>query len=156
MRLDSYDSDAFKYGVISFKEKNNVGLIKKLREKDESVNKLLSVEQIIDFSQVEGLTLEEISSYPSLICDNHIFFVMYDQIPMNQRQSNKIRHIISIDRANHNGDDPIDEVITEYLEKHYHDLGTSGRNRINAFLERYRYGSHKETKDRIQYLINKR
>ncbi|MBR3211171.1 MAG: hypothetical protein IKF71_04470 [Bacilli bacterium] len=157
MRIDTYNTEAFKFGVVSLDNINmeNVHKIEKAMEESKTLKSVLSEERIIDFSQVDGLTLEELSTYPSIMFKDSVYFVMYDHIP-NSGKKQIIRYIIPIEKTEQSKEKPIDEAVLDYFERNYSNLGNSERARAHCFMERYKYGTKKATNEHIQRLINKR
>ena len=151
MRKNTYESDAFKYGVILFKNKYSRG-VQEMDLAGSDLNKNLEREEIIDFSRIDGLTLEDLESYPDLFVRNKLFFVMYDNVDV---MTDKIRCVVQIDVNNTNPEQEVASVVENWIRTNYQDLSPNIKNRANCFMQRHIYGSYADTQDCVEGLSSK-
>ena len=163
MKNYSYVATGYKYGLMSYPNaifKNN-SLFN--RTNDESNNQLCNdseklikingyeIERIVPFESVDGLQLDDLAHYSSLLHDEKYFvFIMYDEIPLSRQtiidndittysdpeNSGFIHYIYLIDKDK-NKESTIDEVIENHLISHLDKLNLSNRRRALSFLEKY-------------------
>ena len=108
---------------------------------------------ILDFSKIDGLTIDEILNHNKLQSKNTIIVIAYTEMSYTNTYNQKYIDInilskIIINRNDFNKNTTIDKEVEKTLMNSYN----SNNNRIvNCFLERYRYGS----KDKVDKVLKK-
>ena len=108
---------------------------------------------IIDFSKIDGLTIDEILNHNKFQSKNAIIVIAYTEMSYTNRYNEKHKDIsilseIIVNRNDLNKNTTIDKEVEKTLMNSYN----SNNNRIvNCFLERYRYGS----KDKVDKVLKK-
>ncbi len=108
---------------------------------------------ILDFSKIDGLTIDEILNHNKLQSKNAIIVIAYTEMSYTNIYNQKYIDInilskIIINRNDLNKNTTIDKEVEKTLMNSYN----SNNSRIvNCFLERYRYGS----KDKVDKVLEK-
>lgn len=150
MNNHTYQSSGVKYGLILNPKKNNI-----VNDFEKSFDKIrawpMEKESILDFKHIEGLSIRELKDYNGIIEDNHLIFVMYDTIPANSTNKKQtfVRYAMGILIDKRDEKCPIEEIIGCGLLVQLRSDNIKDENEIRAkaFLEKYWYGSYKDTKN---------
>ena len=108
---------------------------------------------ILDFSKIDGLTIDEILKHNRIQLKNTIIVIAYTEMSYTNRFNEKYNNIsilskIIVNRNDLNKNTTIDKEVEKILMNSYN----SNNSRIvNCFLERYRYGS----KDKVDKVLKK-
>ena len=107
---------------------------------------------ILDFSKIDGLTIDEILNHHTIQLKNTIIVIAYTEMSYTNIFNEKYNDInilskIIVNRNDLNKNTTIDEEVEKIMNSY-----NSNNNRIvNCFLERYRYGS----KDEVDKVLKK-
>lgn len=164
MRENTYDASAYKFGLLINPENREHTDI--LLDQCHTVEQMTSVlnnvimenGEIVDFRHVDGLTIEEVFNYNSLINRDYIFFIMYDELEIERSHKAaicSIRNTTVIRKGDYPSDAPIDEVISNILECTYPNEPSFVQKRTRCFLERYKYGTKSKTDEHLQKNLKK-
>ena len=103
----------------------------------------MEIYNIIDFSNVQGLTLGELREYKGLLnSKGSMFFIMYDSLKYYDRMGNDehswVRYDLEIDSKNNN-DKLVEDVIRDAIKVEYQEqkYGDDFTRRANSFLKKY-------------------
>ena len=154
MLNNTYDASGYRYGIFATNSSEVQRIISENSENESAVywmaifermgnsNKLI----IIDFEDIDGLTIEELRTF-EMVNNDVLFFVMYDRTNINdgiKGHSNefKIRNIFCCKMNKYPESMPIDDMIVEELFKNEKELTNK---RTKCFLQRYKCGTKEET-----------
>ena len=178
MLYDSFKASGYKYGVVSYpgvRENDLYDFLISLSGNDcnnipttMDMQKSLDIDPdcIVDFKDLFGLTIEDISSYSSLTYNHHLIFVMYDSVMVqkpfytissqgsskaNPQEQATVRYAFAIDTTK-DKEMTIDDVICKHLIEEISHLNTTNRKRAAAFLEAYRFGDKADVKKAVEYI----
>ena len=156
---NTYDAPGINFGIListdfpSIDEqvfkKNDLEAIKN------QIDKILNNNNyyILDFSKIDGLTIDEILNHNKLQSKNAIIVIAYTEMSYTNIYNQKYTDIsilgkIIVNRNDLNKNTTIDKEVEKTLMNSYN----SNNSRIvNCFLERYRYGS----KDKVDKVLEK-
>ena len=150
----SYQSSGVKYGLILNPKKNNI-----VNDFEKSFDKVRALpikkKNILDLKHIEGLSIRELEDYDGIIEDNYLIFVMYDKIPANSTHKKQtfVRYTMGISINKRYDESPIEEIIgcELLIQLRSNNIKSENKIRAKAFLEKYRYGSYKDTKNYRYY-----
>ena len=162
MLNNSYDAGGFHFGIATstrLQELENVsGGPVYNPEDEEKIMDVLETSELVDFSNIDGLTVEEITR-----CNpqnsNIILFVMWEAIRIQAPErattleSKNISYKMIFQKDKWNKDRPFDDVVEEHLLTLYPRYSSGLQKRAKGFLQRYRYGSKEETDKALQKII---
>ena len=159
MKENSYDGKELKFGILvselfSLKQRNLEDFSKDIDYK-KYVQELIKTKiQLIDFDDIDGLTIEELEELlPKNLPENLIIFMMYNKVDYFRNNSKNtsvsLKHTIVIERDKFRKDKRIDEIITDTIFRDYSSYNENLKKYANCFLERYRYGTKEETDQKI-------
>lgn len=159
MKENSYDGKELKFGILvselfSLKQRNLEDFSKDIDYK-KYVQELIKTKiQLIDFDDIDGLTIEELEELlPKNLPENLIIFMMYNKVDYfsnnSKNTSVSLKHTIVIERDKFRKDKRIDEIITDTIFRDYSSYNENLKKYANCFLERYRYGTKEETDQKI-------
>jgi hypothetical protein len=159
MLENSYDASGIKFGIImsmQFRNFSNEINTSDEKKKKESIKKLLYGRnyQIIDFKEIDGLTLEEVLNLNDRQLSDTVLFIMYSSIQYETSQNVKLKdisniEIIPIQKTDKNKDKQIDEVIINDILKDYDSKDESYKRKVRCFLQRYKYATKEKTDEII-------
>lgn len=151
MKENTYDIKTYQFGVIVPKEYSD----EEIRKLNELVSEDIISEgtrfikdsaskscPIINFDDIDGLTLEDIKSL-GLCKGDTIIFILYDKV--NETYKNKvspnivIQYFSFIDVKGKTKNSIVSNTIEKDLLKHYDKSSQNAKRRIRCFLERYQY-----------------
>ena len=156
---NTYDAPGINFGILISTDFPSMDdqVFKKndLEAIDNQINIILNNKNfyIIDFSKIDGLTIDEILNHNKLQSKNAIIVIAYTEMSYTNRFNEKYNDIsilskIIVNRNDLNKNTTIDKEVEKILMNSYN----SNNNRIvNCFLERYRYGS----KDKVDKVLKK-
>ena len=106
---------------------------------------------IVDFDQIDGLTLDEFSRFKNVNL-KAIFFAMYDKMSALRMSyepytCNSFYHTDFFNLDKYDKDMTVDRAVEEELKKMYLKSSEATKRRIRCFLQRYRYDSIDEVKE---------
>ena len=126
MLNNTYEASAYRYGIFATNssevqriisensENNSAEYWMAILEMMRNSNKLI----IIDFEDIDGLTIEELRTF-EMVNNDFLFFVMYDRTNINDRMGHsnefKIRNILGCNMNKYPESTPIDDMIVEEL-----------------------------------------
>ena len=168
MLRNSYVGKGYKYGILfdpSYFDQRIIDLANKADsnvpcEKAMETSIRTTEGQIISFDDADGLTLNDLAQYSSLLLhNNHLFFVMYDSFDFpehffrgyhvnssnNNLNDNAVIHYVYAVDVTKDSDEKIDDVISRHLLSYINQLKYTNQCRAMGFLETYRFGTKKET-----------
>ena len=160
MLNNTYDVSGYRYGILATKNKNVqklisenanneamdwISLIKVMVENNDLI--------LIDFSDVDGLTLKELKDY-KIINNDLLLFVMYDKACVNDNNPSHtdefiIRHTLISTMDIYDENIPIDDMIIDGLSKCMDNQNESIIKRYKCFLQRYKYGTKEKTDEKL-------
>ena len=156
---NTYDAPGINFGILISTDFPSMDdqVFKKndLEAIDNQINIILNNKNfyIIDFSKIDGLTIDEILNHNKFQSKNAIIVIAYTEMSYTNRFNEKYNDIsilskIIVNRNDLNKNTTIDKEVEKILMNSYN----SNNNRIvNCFLERYRYGS----KDKVDKVLKK-
>ena len=139
--------EGHKFGLISNpKEESIAGYLRNCLETWETEGRYdFHLESIVPFSDVDGLTLNELRAYRELLYEGtFLVFVMYDSIIIREKSGDNykeprvkgyVRYIYMID-TREKSDCTIDEVIVNHLKEKIHTT-TKNKHRFQSFIAKY-------------------
>lgn len=152
MKENTYDIKTYQFGIIVPKEEYSDEEIRKLNELagedrisegSKFIKDLASKScPIINFDDIDGLTLEDIKSLGLCIGDT-IIFILYDEV--NEIYKNKvspkivIQYFSFIDVKGKTKNSLVSNIIEKDLLKYYDKSSQNAKRRTRCFLERYQY-----------------
>lgn len=156
MLENSYDASGIKFGIMLSPELHSKSkMIKSLfaANNAKKVYKLMGEIiskppiSIIDFSDVDGLTVDEVSKMSTENQANgYIVFVIYS----NMKSGGRVIYngidtytFISVNEDLRNM--PIDKAVASYYINCYSELDEGIKKKVNCFLQRYLYGTKERT-----------
>ena len=167
MLNNTYDASGYRYGILATR---NDDIQRKMSEnahnEEMDWNQLIRIMidsgnlTIIDFEDIDGLTLKELKNYKTINKDI-LLFVMYDRTNIREkwpRQTDEfnIRSTIIKSLSSYPENITIDDIMEEVLYKYVDDTDDFINKRIKCFLQRYKYGTKEETDKKILQKINNR
>ena len=165
MLENSYDASGIKFGIImSMQFRNSFNEFNNDEEKNNaSIKKLLYGKnyQIIDFKEIDGLTIEEVLNLNDRQMPDTILFIMYSSVQYETSQNVKLNdisnvEIIPIQKTDENKDKQIDEVIINDILKKYDSKDESYKRKVKCFLQRYKYQTKAKTDKIIKEKVYKK
>ena len=165
MLNNTYDVSGYRYGILATKNENIqkyisenannqamdwIALIKVMIENNHLI--------LVDFGDVDGLTLKELKDY-KMINNDLLLFVMYDKACVNDSNPSHtdefvVRHTLISTIDSYDENTPIDDMIIDGLSKCMDNQNESMIKRYKCFLQRYKYGTKEKTDEKIMS-INK-
>ena len=163
MLNNSYDASGFHFGIAT---STRIGELEEITSngpvyKEPDQEKIIDViedSELVDFSNIDGLTVEEITG-----CNpqnsNIILFVMWEAIRIQAPErattleSKNIVYKMIFRKDKWNKNRPFDDVVEEHLLTLYPRYGDGLKKRAKCFLQRYRYGTKEETDKALQKII---
>lgn len=161
MLENSYDASGIKFGIIM---STQIRYNKDLESEDEEVrkkaySKLLYSRtfNIIDFSNVDGLTLDEVLNLSDKQQEDTVLFIIYSNVKYDMTCGIEVNDIsntefISIKRDDKNHDKQLDDVIISKMLEEYSTKDESYKRKVRCFLQRYKY----ETKSKTDEIIKEK
>ena len=160
MLNNTYDALGYRYGILATNKEDIQEIISENanNEKMDWIRLIQTMANngdliIVDFEDVDGLTLKEFKEY-KMFNNDLLLFVMYDKAcTRDESQNHKdefcIRHTLiqSLDLFSDNMN--IDDVITTALLHLYNTQDELTKRRTKCFLERYKYGTKEATNNAI-------
>jgi len=156
---NTYDASGINFGILMSTDFPSIDeqVFKKndLEALKNQIDKILNNNNcyILDFSKIDGLTIDEILNHNKLQSKNAIIVIVYTEMSYTNRYNEKYNDIsilgkIIVNRNDLNKNTTIDKEVEKTLMNSYN----SNNSRIvNCFLERYRYGS----KDKVDKVLEK-
>ena len=152
MKENTYDIKTYQFGIIAPKKEYSDEEIRKLNElagEDiisegaKFIKDLASKDcPIINFDDIDGLTLEDIKSL-ELCKGDTIIFILYDEV--NKIYMNKVspnifvQYFSFIDVKGKSKNSLVSNLIEKDLLLQYNESSQNAKRRIRCFLERYQY-----------------
>ncbi len=183
MKYGTYVASGYKFGLVNNPSDNYQGIkfaIKdslsrgeesKIPQEPKNVETTVrtNIRTIVPFESVDGLSLEELKNYPSLLYEGrYLVFVMYDSLPLGEclldnykivfgepEEECTARFFYAID-TEQNKDRTIDEVLEAHLIKTLSKLNVQNRRRALCFLEKYVNTSKEGTNNMIDNYLDAR
>ena len=170
MLENSYDASGIKFGILLSKVLSFKTVIFK-KENDEIINNTIKEilksnnYSIIDFNEIDGLSLDEILRLDSVQAKNMITFIAYNEVKYEIGNSDVKRletsrcfkYFAFVKRTNENKNNLIDKEVEKIMLHDYQDSNTESRNVIKCFLQRHRYGTKENTNNAInEYIKSKK
>ena len=164
MLENSYDVPGIKFGILlspdlhthgrTLKNSNNARFVYEIM--DEIITS--PSHAIIDFSNVDGLTIGEVSEMSkSNQASNCIVFVVYSNMKEGEKVVyNCVYTYLFIDVNQELSNIPIDKVIENHYMTNYSEQDEETKKRINCFLQRYRYKTKERTDEIIKEKVYKK
>jgi len=154
---NTYDAPGIKFGIListDFPHMDDQVFKKNDLEAIENQIKIFNNKNcnILDFSKIDGLTIDEILNHNRIQLKNTIIVIAYTEMSYTNIFNEKYNDInilskIIVNRNDLNKNTTIDEEVEKIMNSY-----NSNNNRIfNCFLERYRYGS----KDEVDKVLKK-
>lgn len=160
MLNNTYDVSGYRYGILATKNENIqkyisenannqamdwIGLIKVMVDNNNLI--------IVDFDDVDGLTLKEIKDY-KMFNNDVLLFVMYDKAcTRDDKQGHTdeftIRNTLISTIDSYDENTPIDDMIIDGLSKFMDNQNESIIKRYKCFLQRYKYGTKEKTDEKL-------
>jgi len=144
----SYRLSGVKYGLIRNPKKNDIvsGYERALdAEKALPINKKI----IIDFKNIEGLSIRALEAYNGIIEDDYLIFVIYDTIPSTSDlydEQTFVRYATGLSIKTLDKKKAIERTIYNYFIKAITERKIDNENIIqaHAFIEKYQYDFYEE------------
>lgn len=168
MKENTYDIKTYQFGILAPKKEYSDDEIRKLNELagedrisegTRFIKDLVSKAcPIINFDDIDGLTLEDIKSL-GLCKGDTIIFILYDEV--NEIYKNKvspnivIQYFSFIDVKGKTKNSLVSNIIEKDLLKHYDKSSQNAKRRIRCFLERYQYKSKGHVTKLLKNINNK-
>ena len=155
MQEKTYDIPGLKFGLLISDKfpKIDDSIFKTDPEKSaDVVNRLLNQSpQIIDFKEIEGLTIDQILDHKRFQFKNTVIIVAYTNMVYKGNNGYTAietipRYALILDRKEQYKDEPIDITIERTFLDNYSNASKETKKYMRCFLERYRYGDKKEVK----------
>ena len=139
--------EGYKFGLISYpREEGLANYLRNFLKTVETEGRYeFHFESIVPFSDVDGLTLDNLRDYKELLYEGiYLVFVMYDSIIIREksgdnykepREKGYARYIYMIDTSE-KSDCTIDEVIVNHLKEKIH-TATKNKQRFQSFIAKY-------------------
>lgn len=160
MLNNTYDVSGYRFGILATKNENIqkyisenannkamdwIALIKVMVENNDLI--------IVDFDDVDGLTLKEIKDY-KMFNNDVLLFVMYDKAcTRDYKQGHTdeftIRNTLISTIDSYDENTPIDDMIIDGLTKFMDNQNESIIKRYKCFLQRYKYGTKEKTDEKL-------
>jgi len=156
---DTYDIPGLKFGLLISDEfpKIDDSIFKTNPEKStDVVNKLLDQRtQIIDFKEIEGLTIDEILAHKKFQFKNTVVIVAYTNMVYKAHNGytvidTTLRFSLILDRREQYKDESIEKIIERTFLEDYSNASKETKKYMKCFLERYRYVDKKEVEKIIE------
>lgn len=162
MLNNSYDASGYHFGIATstrLQELEDVsgGPIVSLQDRAKIMS-ILETAEFVDFSNIDGLTMGEITSCYTKE-SNVILFVMWEAIRIRDMDRDTLMENknVSYRMVFHsnilNRDMPFDEVVESHLLSFFPQYDQDIEKRAKCFLQRYRYGTKEETDKRLEKII---
>ena len=165
---NTYDATGYNFGVLlTGYEKLNNKMKQKIKHIPEyqwgvSFGEIISNSdmKIIDFSEIDGLTINDLKAFP--IFNNEVLiFIMYDKVELKNRSlhhSEEERYIKKTNISEYEIFDlnsyerytKIDDMIAERLVYKLLEKSNNYQRRAKCFLQRYKYGTKEKTDEKIK------
>ncbi len=183
MKYGTYVASGYKYGLVNNPGDNVQGIRQAIKDslsrneeskapqkpKNVEMNEGASRKTIVPFESVDGLSLEELKNYPSLLYEGrYLVFIMYDSLPLGKcgytdykiifgepEEECTARLLYAIDTEK-NKDRTIDEVLEAHLIETLPKLNVQNRRRALCFLEKYVNTSKEGTNNMIDNYLYKK
>lgn len=168
MKENTYDIKTYQFGIIVPKKEDSDEEIRKLNELagedrisegTKFIKDLASKScPIINFDDIDGLTLEDIKSL-ELCKGDTIIFILYDEV--NKIYMNKvspdifIQYFSYIDVKGKSKNSLVSNIIEKELLQLYDKSSQNAKRRIKCFLERYQYKSKGHVTKLLKNINNK-
>ena len=166
MLENTYDASGINFGIIISKDLSKFDdnfIHGNSNEINDAVNRIRNnpSNYIIDFNNIDGLTVDEILDFKQIQMNNTIFVVAYSKIEYTDRNKMdnmyyNILYNIIVPRTELNKDKPIDKVVEGIIKKVYSNSTEKDKRYMKCFLERYRFGSKEKTDEKIKEYINRK
>lgn len=157
---NTYDAPGIKFGIListDFPSIDEQVFKKNDLEAIENQIKIFNNKNcnILDFSKIDGLTIDEILNHNKLQLKNTIIVVAYTEMSYTDIYNKEYIDInilskILINRNDLNKNTTIDKEVEKTMNS-YNSNNRNDNRIINCFLERYRYGS----KDEVDKVLKK-
>ena len=168
MLENTYDATGYNFGILLTTCENLHNKMERIirhipeYQWEVSFGELLSNSnmKIIDFSEIDGLTINDLKNFP-VFNNSVLIFIMYDEVELKNRSlhhSEEERYIkktnISeseiFDLDSYKKDTQIDDMIVERLLGNINKKSNNYQRRAKCFLQRYKYGTKEKTDEKIK------
>ena len=163
MLKNSYDASGFHFGIaVSPRlQELDTGLTSTgpvfNRQDSEKITRILESVEFVDFSNIDGLTLDEITRcYTNK--SNIILFVIWESLGIKKEdeyytnEKTLVNYRTVFHKGEWNKDVPIDELVENHMLVYYPRYDERLQKIAKCFLQRYRYGTKEET-DKVLELV---
>ena len=162
MLENSYDALGIKFGIIISPFFNDCSKeLESIEKQEEILRESMWKAHIVDFNDVDGLTLDEVLKIsPKKQANNVIVFVIYNGIEYEVAQGTRKQveigdmHSYFIKKNKENCNQQIDDVISNWIiDELYQKADDNLKKYFNCFLQRYKYGTKKRTDEVLKEKI---